>query len=174
MTHARVNGELLGTPRKPRPEHYEQDIDWLLNDAPGLLGEVGVSYAEPSGGARVVINTDPYHARQLNRMWAVQKARRLTAVWRSLDQVTQGVLAARYAQRRWPQGFVSHFGELVGVVVHLHAGSSTALTKAARQPAKAEAVLAEALKAAQAASREAHRVWRRQQRATADKELEHG
>lgn len=50
------------------------------------------------------------------------------------------------------------------------------LTKVARQPAKANAAeaLADALKAAQNASREAHRAWRRQQRATADKELEHG
>lgn len=168
---ARVNGELLGAPRRLQPEHYDQDVDWLLNDAAGLLGEVGVSYAEPTGGPRVVINTDPYHARQLSRMWAVTKARRLTVVWRSLDAGTRAVLAARYAQRRWPQGFVAHFGELVGVVVHLHQGDAK-LSKAARQPAKAEAVLAEALRLAETASREAHRAWRRQQRATADKELE--
>lgn len=163
---------MLSAPRKPRPEHYEQDIDWLLNDAAGLLGEVGVSYAEPSGGSRVVINTDPYHARQLNRMWAVSKARRLTAIWRSLDQATQAVLAARYAQRRWPDGFVAHFGELVGVVAHLHADSRAKLTKAARQPAKAEAVLAEALKSAQQVSRAAHQRWREMARKRSEEWVE--
>lgn len=173
---ARVNGELLSTPRKPPPEHYEADVDWLLNDAPGLLGEVGVSYAEPSGGARIVVDTGPYHARMQSAMWAVAKFRRLNAVWRQLEPATRAVLVARYAQRRWPAGFVAHFGELVGVVAHLHTKTSQKLTHAARQPAKENAatILADALRVAQSASREAHRAWRQQRRVAADKELEHG
>lgn len=161
MTHARVNGELLGTPRKQRPEHYEQDIDWLLNDAPGLLGETGVSYGESSGN-RVIVNTDPYHAKMHKALWAVAKYRRVNAVWRSLDSDAQAVLAARYAQRRWPPLFAAHFGELVGVVVHLHAEGGTELTKAAGQHTKERAakVLAKALEAAQRASIAAHQQWR--------------
>lgn len=159
---ARVNGELLSHPSRPRPEHYEADVDWFLNDAPGLLGEVGVSYSEPSGGARVVVDTGPYHARMQRALWAVGKFRRLNQVWRSLDASTRAVLVARYAQRRWPDGFVSQFGELAGVVAHLHAKTHQRLTQAARQPAKATAAeaLAEALRTAQRASREAHRAWR--------------
>lgn len=165
MTHARVNGELLGTPRKPRPEHYEHDIDWLLNDAAGLLGEAGISYGE-SSGSRVPVDTGPYHARMHKALWAVSKARRLTTVWRALDSDTQTVLAARYAQKRWPPLFVAHFGELVGVVVHLHAEGGTELTKAAGQHTKANAAaaLAKALGAAQEVSRVAHQRWREQYR----------
>lgn len=160
MTAVRVNGELLGRVHKSRPEHYEEDIDWLLNDAPGLLGETGVAYRETSG-SRVVVDTGPYHAKAQAAMWAVAKYRRLQAVWRALDDTTRLVLVARYAQRRWPQGFVSHFGELVGVVVYLHA-TRTELATAAQQPAKATAgaLLAEALGAAQRASRAAHQQWR--------------
>lgn len=170
---ARVNGELLSRPRQQQPEHYDQDVDWLLNDAPGLLGEVGVSYSEPNGGARIVVDTGPYHARMQSAMWAVGKFRRLNQVWRALDASTRAVLVARYAQRRWPDGFVAHFGELVGVVVYLHQGDQR-LTKAARQPAKATAAeaLAAALKSAQNASREAHRAWRTQARRRAMEEEE--
>lgn len=173
---ARVNGELLSRPRQQQPEHYDQDVDWLLNDAPGLLGEVGVSYSEPNGGARIVVDTGPYHARMQSAMWAVAKFRRLNKVWRQLEPATRAVLVARYAQRRWPDGFVAHFGELVGVVTHLHTKTSQRLTQAARQPSKENAatILADALRAAQQASREAHRAWRQQRRVAADKELEHG
>lgn len=165
MTHARVNGELLNTPRKPRPEHYEQDIDWLLNDAPGLLGEAGISYGE-STGSRVPVDTGPYHAKMQRALWAVAKYRRIHAVWQGLDSATQSVLAARYAQRRWPPLFAAHFGELVGVVVHLHAEGGTELTKAAGQHTKESAakVLATALQAAQRASIAAHQQWRNRAR----------
>lgn len=160
-TSVRVNGELLGRQRTPRPEHYEDDINWLLNDAPGLLGEAGVSYGEPTSGSRVVVDTGPYHARAQAAMWAVRKARRLTVVWRALDDATRLVLVARYAQRRWPAWYVSHFGELVGVVVFLHATRAD-IVAAAGQPSKATAaaLLDEALKAAQVASSAAHRAWR--------------
>lgn len=158
MTTARVNGELLGRVRKAQLEHYEADVEWLLNDAPGLLGETGVAYRETSG-SRVVVDTGPYHARAQAAMWAVRKARRLSAVWRGLDDATRLVLLARYAQRRWPEWFVPHFGELVGVVV---LRATPALLVAAGQPSKAgsQSLLGKALADAQEVSREAHRKWR--------------
>lgn len=168
MTAVRVNGELLGRQRKPRPEHYEEDVDWLLNDAPGLLGEAGVSYGEPSGGNRVVVDTGPYHAKAQAAMWAVAKARRLSAVWRALDDETRLVLVARYAQRRWPVWCASRFGELVGVVC---LRLTDAIVAAAAHPSKpaSDKLLKAATSAAQDASKAAHQRWREEYRRQAER-----
>jgi hypothetical protein len=151
-----------------RTRDYDPDIDWLLNDAPALLGErsglggtvATIERGVSSGGT--IANTGPHHDAALNAMRSVGLARRLDQIWSRLDQQTQRVLRARYMKRtHWPTGCVVFLtAELVGVAMLL-AEDRKVLTKACQSAAKNDSAktIQKAAKRAETAVARAHETW---------------
>lgn len=114
-------------PDAPHPLDYNPNIDWLLNEAPALLGERSAQAsvvasiergADFTGG---ISDNGPHHEAAINAIRAVEQARELDAIWKSLPSHHQQVLRARYIRRQhWPTGCVVFLTtELVGVAMLL-------------------------------------------------------
>lgn len=147
---------------------YEYDIEWLLNDAPALLGERSIAASnfgaiERGGASPSISDTWPYHEQYMHSIPHVDRARRLTKVWDALTAEHQATLRARYITRRyWPLGCqVFLTAELVGVALY-YAPDREALLDActrAGQPA-AKKLIVQARKDALERLKEAHQAWR--------------
>lgn len=95
---------------------WNDDIDWLINDAPSLLGETGASLrTEP--GVTGFVETGPMHDRLIGARWAVRKERRLRAIWQQISNEDRRLLLGHYDHRKRIDEFGSHFGELAGAVL---------------------------------------------------------
>lgn len=147
---------------------YEYDIEWLLNDAPALLGERSIAASnfgaiERGGASPSISDTWPYHEQFANSIPHVDRARRLTKVWDALPARHQATLRARYITRRyWPLGCqVFLTAELVGVALYYAADREALLDACTRagQP-DAKRTITEARKLAFEAIRDAHQAWR--------------
>lgn len=147
---------------------YEHDVEWLLCDAPALLGERSIAASnlgaiERGGAPASIADTWPYHEQFLTAMSAVERARRLTAIWDSLPREHQLTLRARYLTRRyWPLGcqvFLSD--ELVGVAL-LYAPDRDALLDACTRASQPDAkrLIQEARRDALRRITAAHKAWR--------------
>lgn len=88
-----------------------EDIDWLVNDAPAALGEKGAGF-DPANGSRDVCNWGQI-GRLHRSMAAVRRERDLMRVWRRLSPRDQNILAAYYTRRRAvvTLGATAAFGE---------------------------------------------------------------
>jgi hypothetical protein len=147
---------------------YEYDIEWLLCDAPALLGERSIAASnfgaiERGGASPSISDTWPYHEQYMHSIPHVDRARRLTRVWDALPARHQATLRARYITRRyWPLGaqtFLSQ--ELVGVALYYAADREALLDACTRAGQKqAQKVILEARKLAFEAIRDAHQAWR--------------
>jgi hypothetical protein len=159
----RVNGTLLKQYRKPTNDLYDYDIDWLLNDAPALLGESGVSYSGEGNGGATIADTGPHHEKAIAAIGAVQRARRLTAVWNATPPGDRSILSVRYVQRRrWPPHFEALFGEFTGVVIFItrNDGSYRDLKNAVSNASKHTKMIMKARRDAEEITRDAHHAWR--------------
>jgi hypothetical protein len=106
---------------------YDPDIDFLLNEAPSLLGEksgqgataAAIERGVSSGGT--IADNGPHHDAAISAIESVGRARRLDEIWLMLDAGTRQVLRARYLKRsHWPTGcLVFLTSDLVGVAMLL-------------------------------------------------------
>lgn len=142
---------------------WNDDIDWLLNSAPGLLGERGVNQ-DPSGGSgqRFISDTGPMHSRMIAAIPHVQRQRRLNRVWRDLRPLDRAVLEHHYRPRRLVGDPVLRvaFGELAPVVCALSPDPEK-LRSALRSPhtRTSQEVIRAAKKEATRAVELAHKAW---------------
>lgn len=138
---------------------YDQDLDWLINEAPGLLGESGISYNPNGGGQRIIVDSGPWHIERMKSIPAVQKAARLNVPWATLTPMHRRVLRGRYPERKyWPLGFDTQFSELAGVVMVISSRVEE-LKWATPQPKKYKRLIESELKEARMAHLRAHEAW---------------
>lgn len=133
-------------------------IDWLLNEAPGLLGESGISYSPTAGGKRGSLADNwAFIERAHKAQGAVRRARRLDVIWRRIPSVHRQTLVAYYNRRRtWPPGFEVCFGDVVGVVF---ARCDDQVRWMVTQVSKHQAALRRVKREAEATARSAHEAW---------------
>lgn len=151
---------MTGSTRKIGNAPYDEDLDWLINDAPGLLGESGISYnPNGGGGQRVIVDNGPWHIERMKSISAVQKAGRLNVPWAEMTPMHRRVLCGRYQVRRyWPLGFDTQFQELAGVVMVISSRVDD-LKWATPQPKKYKKLIEDELKEAKRAHLRAHAAW---------------
>lgn len=143
---------------------WNEDIDWLLNSAPGLLGERGANH-DPSGGTgpRFIADTGPMHARMISSLPHVQRQRRLNRVWVTLSALDRAVLEHLYRPRQQTgdPGMRVAFGELAAVVCAL-CPDPEKLRRALLAPdtQRSRDTVRAALTEASRATAAAHRAWR--------------
>ena len=151
---------------------FDPEIAWYLTEAPAHLGESSshgssVAAIEHGGGRGTIHSSDPYHARLIDRLQHVGRARRCDQTWQRLDSYTQLVLLGRYhARTQWPLGAEAFLGgELVGVALATAEVDSTwnrpklldACTSAAN--AKSKALILAARERALRDLAQAHELW---------------
>jgi hypothetical protein len=151
-----------------RKRDYDPDIDFLLNEAPALLGErsgQGATQAaieRGKAGGHTIANNGPYHDAAINALGDVRRARRLDEVWHRLTPDTQRILRARYLKRsHWPTGCLVFLTcELVGVAMLL-ADDRKALERACQSAAKDQSakLIQRSRKRAETAVVRAHDAW---------------
>lgn len=96
-----------------------EDIRWLIQEAPGLLGLSGFDPSAMLTSQRTtVVSSDPTHDRMQERLHAAKRWGRLTRIWDRIERKHQRVLEGYYSERRtWLPGFEHRFGDVVGVVM---------------------------------------------------------
>lgn len=160
------------TPKPARRKTYAYlDLEFLLQEAPGLLGERSnmggfISALSSGGPGQSVASSDDHHEHQINRLEWVGKARRLLRTWQCLDRHTQVVLTAYYTPRvRWPQGYAALIGDdLASVALAFPPdGDGHALSEACRHATKKahEQLIRRAKQEAQEHVQNAHEEWDR-------------
>lgn len=106
----------------PKPDEWDDDIHWLVNEAAGFLGLKAQPIREYSGEVTIADN-GPHHDKMIDAGWAVRKARRLERYWAHLTQEERRILAGRYDESAAkPFGFSAAFEELAGVAVEIATG----------------------------------------------------
>lgn len=88
---------------------WNEDIDWLVNCAPGELGFTGtlqsmIAICERGGASGGTPDTSPFTDQQIGWDWRANESipgrwRRTYAVWRCLELRPQGDLLAHYSSR---------------------------------------------------------------------------
>lgn len=144
-----------------------ENIDWLINDAPAALGEKGSGFT-PSTGTRDSCN---WHmiGRLKRAMTSVQRERRLMLVWRRLSPRNQNILAAYYTRRREvvTLGATAAFGaELSRVAFLVEATSSEELSSALGKLSAHKELISRVRRAAEKAVNDAHWAWDEASKAT--------
>lgn len=142
----------------------DRDLEWLLCEMPGLMGETS-----GHGALVAALERGPGGSSSSERAWrTVERARphaaratRLKAIWASLAPDHRQLLKEHYtapASRR--PGVAAQLGELAGVALVLAAdrGRLEAACSHATEPRHAR-LIAEARRAAQRALSQAHRAW---------------
>lgn len=170
----------MSTPGSIDRRLYEADVEWLLCDAPGLLGERSVAASnfgaiERGGASPSISDTGPYHNQFIDAIDAVDRARKLSAAWEALPTHHQATLRARYITRQyWPLGCQAFLSQaLVGVALYYAEDREALLDACTRGSQKdAKRVITAATKDAFERVRDAHNEWRRIRREQARKWVE--
>lgn len=169
---ASVNGEPIGRARRPRGNQWKffnPDVDWYLNEAPGLLGEQGMAINVDSGGGGNPADTGPIHDRRIRATLAVDRFRRLERIWRRMTERSQSILAARYSRKRhWELRGLKAVFEDMACVALLVTSNRESLEKALQKAsARTKPIITETRRRAEKEVENAHLEWMDLQRAEA-------
>jgi len=107
-------------PRVPPPA-VDDDLEWLLTVAPSLLGlrsTHGGIVAALEGGGSGAFDSSAAEAQVERAIPHVARARRLGAIWTTLDGPTKRILTTHYTPRSsWPPGVTAMLGVFTSVAM---------------------------------------------------------
>lgn len=171
---ASVNGEPIGRARRARGNQwkfYNPDVDWFLNEAPGILGEQGMAINIDSGGGGNPADTGPIHDKRIRAVEskAVERFRRLESIWRGLTERSQNILAARYSRKRhWEiRGLKAVFEDLACVALTVTSSRESLERALQKASARTKPIVTETRRRVEKEVENAHLEWKDLQRAQA-------
>lgn len=159
-----INGSPIGAPRRPRggdSRYYDEDIDWLLNEAPALLGERGSGFGEGGGSKTGEQAASGIHDQRIRATDAVERWRRLHGFWVNLSPRAKLILSARYSRKSyWDiRGLKAAFEDLASVALTVTTDRD-ALSKAlSKSSAKQVHIITETRRNAEREVTDAHLEW---------------
>lgn len=140
---------------------FDDDISWLINDAPAELGMKGVTTELGPTGTHSC-DPFPHHQRRRNAVHAVERWRRLMGYWSAIQHKHQVTLAAAYTARRYYAilGAEGTFGNMAGVALATAPDVQALIEALSNLSRKGNgAIVRAARRRAGKALREAHRAW---------------
>lgn len=144
---------------------YNEDISWLINDAPAALGERGSTQDPFSGSGRTLADNWSFIERSHAAIGAVARARRLETRWKRLSPRQQNVLCAYYTARKVVPvtGALAAFGVYARVALLVAGEARQELERALSDQYNKRHVprVTAARRAARQAVSDAHREWER-------------
>lgn len=167
MTVAFINGKRSRAPRRERLGnllHYNPDIEWLLNQSRGELGERGLSI-DPNGGSSGKSCADnwPTIERLHRACGAVAIWRRRNAVFSRLTPETRSLLRQRYlvTERAHSEvrGLVAAFSDLATLAWHLCEDKALMRDKLSAGSARSDKSVTSLRRIAERVNAEIHRAW---------------
>lgn len=163
---AYINNKPVPRASRGRPGnrlHYNPAIEWLLNQSRGELGEKGQSFDPSSGGGGSITDNWPSIERLHNSIQAVERWRKLNAVFARLTTEQRVLLKQRYriTERSHSEvrGLVAAFSDLATLAWHLCADKETMRVKLCKCSAKSDKTITALRHAAEQANREIHIAW---------------
>lgn len=163
---ARVNGEVVRGPGRSRQVnrlYFNDDIFFLIHEAPGALGKKGSNFESGGGTCHPFDSQSALYSRLHAATFAVAKERYLRTVWNSLPRATWPKLIERYAsserQHDEIRGLRATFGDLGRLALYLAEDRDDLRNRLSSGGAKRDKVIAALRARTEAENLAIHREW---------------